>query len=210
MKPASKTFHFLAIASMMALTVSPAYAHKVNMFAFAEGNDVFVEGYFSDGKKPMNSEVLVFDNAGKQLLSGLTNEEGQFDFAIPKQEDLRITLNAGQGHLAEYTISREELGGVEAAPATANDALNSPGGEAVSDNNVVVETTAAAAPGLERMVKSAVGQSLRPVMRSLSELKERRTFSDIIGGLGFIVGIIGGFFYFKARKLLAQNKGSAP
>ena len=38
-------------------------------------------------------------------------------------------------------------------------------------------------------------------MRALDELKERRTMSDIIGGVGIIMGIGGMFLYFKARKI---------
>ena len=37
-------------------------------------------------------------------------------------------------------------------------------------------------------------------VRELSELKERRSFSDIIGGIGFIVGLLGAVFFFSARK----------
>ena len=40
------------------LTVTPvAEAHKVNMFAYVEGNDIFIEGYFSDGRKAINAAV---------------------------------------------------------------------------------------------------------------------------------------------------------
>ena len=48
-----------------------AQAHKVNMFAFAEGNEVFVEGYFTDGKKPKKCEVIVYDVKDKALLTGM-------------------------------------------------------------------------------------------------------------------------------------------
>jgi hypothetical protein len=56
------------------------------------------------------------------------------------------------------------------------------------------------------MVQKAVGQSLRPVMRALDELKQRRTISDILGGIGIIMGIGGLFLYLKARKLIDNDK----
>lgn len=199
MKSKTKLLLNAFILVSLAISVTPVFAHKVNMFAFAEGNEVFVEGYFTDGIKPKNSAVTVFDSEGSQLLSGLTNAEGQFSFAIPKREDLRITLNAGEGHMTEYTITREELEGDMDSTAE-SDATGS------EITEVIAATTAS--PELQAMIKKAVGQSLRPVMRSLSELKEQRSFSDIVGGLGFIVGIIGGFFYFKARKLLDEKHDS--
>lgn len=187
------------------LTAAPAFAHKVNMFAYPEGNEIFIEGYFSDGKRPMHSEVKVFDSAGKELLSGLTNEEGQFSFVIPKDDDLRITLNAGQGHRTEYTLSRAELAGeVE----TAQQQVAS---EGETENGLPGQQSGSieASPELQATIQRAVGESIRPVMRGLSELTEKSRFSDIIGGIGFIVGIIGIFFYVKARKLMNTNKDGA-
>jgi hypothetical protein len=55
------------------------------------------------------------------------------------------------------------------------------------------------------LVESAVGQAIRPLMREVSEMKERRGFSDIVGGIGFIFGIVGVFFYLKARKGMSNQ-----
>ena len=57
--------------------ITNTYAHKVQMFAYPEGDTVFVEGYFADGKKPKKSEVMVYDNGGKVLFSGVTDDEGK-------------------------------------------------------------------------------------------------------------------------------------
>jgi len=55
-----------------------------------------------------------------------------------------------------------------------------------------------------------VGKAIMPLMRSISELKERSSFSDLIGGIGFIVGILGVFFYIKAKKLMAKGEQKSP
>ena len=204
MKARNRYLLLLIIFVVTALFTLPAFAHKVNMFAYPDGNEVFIEGYFSDGKKPKNSEVKVYDSAGKELLSGLTNEEGQFSFVIPKDDDLRITLNAGEGHRTEYTLSRAEIAGeVKNAEEIAKDAKSegSVSGHP-ADGGV-------ASPELQAMIRKAVGESIRPVMRELSELTAKSNFSDILGGIGFIFGIIGVFFYVKARKIMNMNKGSA-
>jgi hypothetical protein len=43
-------------------------------------------------------------------------------------------------------------------------------------------------------------------VREIDELKERRGVSDIIGGIGIIMGVGGLFLYLKARKLAAKSK----
>ena len=89
------------------------FAHKVIIFAYVEGDIVYTESYFSDGKKCMNSKIEVFNNRGDKLLEGLTNGEGEFSFEVPPEDgDLKIVLTAGMGHRAEYSISADELRGV--------------------------------------------------------------------------------------------------
>jgi hypothetical protein len=45
-----------------------------------------------------------------------------------------------------------------------------------------------------------VAEGVLPLAREISELKERRGFSDIVGGIGFIVGVLGIVAYLKARQ----------
>ena len=59
----------------MALAPS-ALAHKVNVFAWVEGDTVHVEGYFAGNKKAQDSLVEVFDSTGEKLLDGRTDQQG--------------------------------------------------------------------------------------------------------------------------------------
>ena len=93
-----------------ALMSSQALAHKLSVFAYAEGDQVYVEGYFADGKKAQNSKVEVFNPAGQLLNEGITGDEGEYRFTVAKPEDLRIVLNAGMGHRGEYLLPANELG----------------------------------------------------------------------------------------------------
>jgi nickel transport protein len=194
-------FRVMWLMVLMSLGVS-AQAHKVNLFAFAEGNEVFVEGYFADGKKPKFCEVIVYDSGDKPVITGKTNEEGQFSFVIPVPGDMRIRLDAGEGHVADYLLAADETvqdSGMPAAPQVAEVGNESDGpgmaGQDQSGTDVV-------------MVRKAVGQALRPVMRALDELKQRRTISDILGGIGIIMGVGGLLLYFKARKLMDKSQSN--
>ena len=102
-------FIFLIIIIMDA----SVFAHKVNIFAYVEGDKVYSESYFNDGKKCVGSKIEVFDNQGNILLEGLTDEEGMFSFEIPSEDviggDLKVVLSASMGHRAEYIIRADEL-----------------------------------------------------------------------------------------------------
>ena len=193
----------LILLVLSLVVASSAQAHKVNMFAFAEGNEVYVEGYFSDGKKPKRCEVIVYDENNKPVFNGLTNEDGQISFTNPVKGAIRITLNAGEGHMAEYKLSAEETM-VDEGPSGSVDSS-----DPVSMEDTVTSVATGMQPenaDIQKMIRHSVGQSLRPVMRALDELKARRGTSDIIGGVGIIMGIGGLLLYMKARKLSEKRK----
>ena len=89
--------------------VDSASAHRVNVFAWVEGDVIHVEGKFSGGKKVKAGKITVMDPQGVELLSGRTNDQGKFSFKVPKRTDLRIVLIAGQGHQGEWTLRADEM-----------------------------------------------------------------------------------------------------
>jgi len=199
---------FLSISAIIVLLfpgTHDAYAHKVNMFAYAEGSDIYVEGYFSDGKMAKNSIVSVYDTTGTVLLSGSTDDDGQFTFPIPEKSTLKIVLNAGMGHRTDYLLSANELTGD--IDITASEDIPIDGDSATGDgnqaNSIPNERTSNAE--LNRMIETAVGKAIKPVMRSLSEMREERSLATIVGGIGYIFGVLGIFFYLKARKGLKKD-----
>jgi nickel transport protein len=86
-----------------------AFAHRVNVFAWVEGDRVFVECKYPDGTKVREGVIRVLDSAGKELLTGKTDAKGEFSFKVPKQDDLKIVLEAGMGHRAEWPLSKQDL-----------------------------------------------------------------------------------------------------
>jgi len=53
--------------------------------------------------------IRVFDSTGKELLNGKTDTKGEFSFKVPKPDDLKIVLEAGMGHRAEWPLSKQDL-----------------------------------------------------------------------------------------------------
>ena len=191
---------------LLSVATSSAYAHKVNVFAYAEGDQIYIEGYFSDGTKAKNSEVQVYGDHDQELTKGQTNEEGVFIFPAQGKQSLRIVLNAGLGHQASYEIPLDEV--ADTASSSESYATPSRTNQDLSlDGNAKGIDSAESSQMSEAMVRKAVAQGVLPLAREISELKERRGFSDIVGGIGFIVGVLGIFAYLKARHVIRNTKG---
>jgi nickel transport protein len=182
--------------------VSKVWAHKVNVFAWVEGDTVFVEGYFHGGKKSRDSLVEVFNPAGTKLLEGRTNETGEFSFKIPEQTDLKIVLTASMGHKNDFTISASDLGGSGSLPSSepAKKHVHSVG-ESVPVSNDIHQ--------LETIIDEALDRKLAPVIKLIRDKrKEGPTISQIVGGIGYIFGLFGLVMYLKSRnKKRRQEKG---
>jgi len=67
---------------------------------------------------------------------------------------------------------------------------------------------------LELMIESAVSKRMRPLERQISEFRDEVRMSDILGGIGMIMGFAGLTFYFlgvrkKDKDQLNNNSGGS-
>ena len=168
----------------------PALAHKVMIFAWVEGDTVFTESKFSGGKKAVNAPVVIFDKDGKKLLEGKTDNKGEFSFKIPKVSDLRIVLDAGMGHKAEWTVPESDIREAGAI-LEKNSAVGSSGSIAVGVSKEEVR----------KIVEDSLDKKLRPILRMITESRNTKpSLTEIIGGIGYIFGLMGVALYFISKK----------
>jgi nickel transport protein len=200
------------------LFVSLANAHKVNIYAYAEDGIVHSESYFVDGTKCKNSVLEVFDGRdGTKLLEGKTDEEGKFSFKIPKATSLKLVLHASMGHQADFTIGEDEVReamGVKQTSKSPSVKVSSKSESSTSmktqkkETAEISELKGISESEIEAIVESAVDKKLQPVMRMLVKLQEssgKPGITEIVGGIGYIIGILGIVAYFKARKGMKTN-----
>jgi nickel transport protein len=182
---------FLAVTVILTLKSSPALAHKINIFAWAEGQTVFTESYFTGGKLIEGGMVEVFDSAGQKLLEGRTDQKGEFSFKLPQKTDLLLVLTASMGHKSDFTLKVENAD--EAAPAAEPAKIT---GE-LSPDTVTVDMRQ-----LRTVIEETLDLRLKPIYRSLADAKRREgpSLTNIIGGLGYIIGIMGLILYVRSRK----------
>ena len=121
----SRLLPAILTALVVLLLDMSAFAHKVNIFAWVEGDTVHTESYFPDGRAVQNGRVSVYDSQDSLLLEGVTDQEGFFSFPLPGENDLSIVLDASMGHRATYHLSAEELSGMESDTPHIEPALQS-------------------------------------------------------------------------------------
>lgn len=198
-----KALKIFLITSIIMVSISTiALAHKVNLFAYAEDGVVYTESYFSDGRKVVNSMIEVFDAKNDTLLlTGKTDNNGEFSFRIPQATGLRIVLTASMGHKNEYLLSEDEVreassGGkpsVKALPESAKKERK----EAAPENLTQVYDRE-----LETIVEQVIEKKTAPIMKKLTKIEEQMqkpSLQEILGGVGYILGLMGIGIYFRYK-----------
>jgi nickel transport protein len=190
----SATLAMSTLGIIFLVTLSTqAWAHKVNVFAWVEGDMVFVEGYYPGGKKAQNSLVEVYSSVGDKLLEGRTNKEGEFSFRIPAKDDLRIVLTASMGHKNDFTIAAGDLGGLE---SPSNEPITTTAKKDAPPSPTTVNMSQ-----LRIMIDEALDRKLDPVIKLIRNTrKEGPGVTEIVGGIGYIMGLFGLVMYFKSKK----------
>ncbi len=190
-------------------------AHRVNVFAYVEGDSLVIEGYFSKSAKARNCDVHVLSAAGRTLASGTTDDKGIVSFPLtemaPVTGRLTVVLETQDGHRAEYQVTREDIPkrfskSPEAAdgprPAEVVAAASEPTGQPVQD---------AGASGSSSCLKNLDGllaTHIAPLEDRLTRLEkmirvrqqEGPSLRDIVGGIGWIMGLVGVGAYFLSRR----------
>jgi nickel transport protein len=184
---------------------TPALAHRVLVFAYAEGDTIHTESKFVPNDPVRQGKILVIDHkTGKELLTGQTDDRGKFSFKIPaaavaQKMDLEIVVEAAMGHRGSWLLKADSyLTGatpgkaaapVARAPAPASASVT-PGTKATVDQQA-----------LEAALNKALERQLAPLKEMLTELTIHRTTpTDIIGGIGYILGLFGLWAYFQSKR----------
>ena len=191
--------------------VDVAQAHRVNIFAWLEGGTVRVECSFRRDSPVQQGTVIVFDaQTGAELLQGKTDKQGAFAFPVPEAvsqgHGLLIRIVAGEGHQNEWHMDAAEFSGLlpgtaAAAPGTAEGRPESPGAGQTAEPVGTTDGQGLGRKDVETIVDAALDRHLAPLRRALAAHNETEpTLRDIVGGLGWIMGLVGIGLYFSRRR----------
>ena len=161
----------------------PAFAHKISAFLDVEGNKVTVISYFNDGTPIKNGKVEVYDEkTGKLILTGRTNDEGEFSFSVKKPSDYKVVVVAELGHKATAEVKASEFSGNQSVQVT--------------DSTVNTEE-------LRKILREELRAQLKPIHQRLLNIEmnlSKVSFTDIFAGIGWILGIFGAAALVYSRK----------
>jgi nickel transport protein len=188
----------ICAALILGLSAAGAEAHSVYIFAFPENSQICTNSYFGAKSKVRGGRVSMATASGEVLATAQTDEQGNACFAPPESsQDLIFTVEAGDGHRGEF-----KLPAVEGLGASGFESKPLEPGEAAGLNS-----SSATCQGLTR---DDLGQALSPIMRKLAEMESaqnsRVNLKDIIGGLGWIIGLAGAGLWAAGRKNAAGSR----
>ncbi|KIX13920.1 hypothetical protein [Dethiosulfatarculus sandiegensis] len=179
---------------ILAGSFSAAQAHKLFAAAYGEGGKLEGEASFSTGDPCKECQIKVLDAAKKEIGQAVTNDEGTFSMAMPKGEfPWVVKVDGGGGHKAECQVTKEDAG---VLPDTT--------GEVKEAASAKPETATQAAVGvskedLDRLLSKQLGP-LKSQVKKLVRSSEAVTVKDVVGGLGWIIGLLGIGAYFYSRR----------
>jgi nickel transport protein len=195
---------------------APAVGHSVFIFAWADGARICTESYFSRNNKVQGGNVSMMDMQGNTLFSGRTDSDGTVCFAPPAEaRDLKFVVLAGQGHRAEFILPASEMEGMAAvrddagsfSPAAGDggDSASAsgdggPAGREAESSAVLPGLPGLNAEELRAVLREELQRQLAPIRQALAREEKGPELKDVIGGIGWILGLAALGARFRQRR----------
>lgn len=162
-----------------------AQAHRLRIFASVEAGAISGYAYFVGGARAKGA-TIVFRNAQSEELHRMQADgRGAFAWTPPKPQEIRITVDAGDGHIGSLTLQAKRFSAE--ATGMAEHALQSPSANHAPASIELAELE----KRIEARIEAAVARQMRPLLEAQEAAQSRMRFSDIMAGIGIIIGMSG-------------------
>jgi len=165
------------------------FAHGLYLFADALQNHIEGRAYYANQTPANYEQVLLYDQENTLLQKSVTNEQGHFRFNVEKPQTYKIVLQAEEGHRAETLVvfSQSKTLGLEQQlqQALENKFQFQPPN---TDKN------------LEQLLTTILQKELQPLKEQIDQYEHKIRWHDILGGLGYLFGLTGFWFFLRTRK----------
>jgi nickel transport protein len=180
----------LGLAAALALGAAPALPHGLDVFAYADG--ALIEGVarFAGGTAG-GIRILVKDTAGTTLAELTPAADGSFTYEARRAAEHLVIAQAADGHRAEWRVTADEL---------AAGFPDSQGGPGIGTAPPSAMPPAALDPRVEAAVGRAVARQIAPLRRELAAARRQARLQDVLGGLGYVVGLAGFGLWWRGRR----------
>lgn len=192
-----------ALALVITLLSVPAKAHQVHVFALAEGSVIQGEAYFRGGEPVREARVRALGLSGEALGETKTDSQGKFSLTAQARTSYRLVVDAGGGHVAEYTVPADELPqSLPLRSAPANPGKNTTESSSKPQTVTLTETPSSDTQSLLERIESLNSQ-VAQLRKQLDRYEQKTRLRDVLGGIGYILGLMGLGGY-----LLAGRRGT--
>lgn len=192
---------WLSFGLVFSAGVSPAAAHSLHLFAEGDGTVIRGKAYFRGGSPARDAQVTAFDPDGRKLFETRTDNEGAFAVEAPYRCDYQLRVATADGHGAEFRLAAEELSSELPPPGPADDpATPKERPEAMPLDSVSAKPPHHAVHDTLTDEFRAMRAQLSALRQEMAEYQQRTRFRDVVGGIGYILGLAGIAFYTAARR----------
>ncbi|MEN9847952.1 MAG: hypothetical protein RL368_692 [Pseudomonadota bacterium] len=166
------------LLGLLLCCIAPSVAaHALHIFVLTDGQHLLGRAYFGENLPAAREEVMLYGEQAQLIAKTQTDDTGRFVFELPRRQDYNVIIEGMEGHRAEYHLAAQEI--------PENVAANLPVGSAE----------------LQTLISATVRQELQALREQLDRYTLRIYWHDVLGGIGYIFGFAGLFFYFQARRL---------
>ena len=209
------TVKWALLLSMACWALSPgkATAHTLYLFASGEGKSIKGQVFLPGGTGVPDAEISLTTPDGKIVAKTKSDAEGKFTLDAPFRSDFKVVAITADGHQAQWNVSAAELAELPGPPSSASGkpegnssdvADHSPPTTPVSSGSHSQQespATGIAAPLADlRSEMNTLKAQLVKLREEWQEFRATTQLRDVLGGLGYILGITGIAFYILARK----------
>jgi len=163
-------------------------AHLLKIFATAQGEQIEGSVYFSGSNSAPSAKISILSTEGKLLAELTSDKSGHFTYQTVSQIDHLLRADSGDGHTAKWTIRATELAGDSTAATD----------DAPAQQHVETGDTADISSSVH--FERAIARQIAPLRRQLISLEERLKLQDMLGGIGYIIGLAGLAAWYHSRE----------
>jgi nickel transport protein len=167
-----RSFAQVALALLLGvLLAGAALAHGLRVSAQAEAEGLRGQAFYADGSPARDETVTLFaGDAAQPQAQARTDAEGRFRLPLTSAGRYRVVVDGDEGHRGEAAV-------------------------------VWAPLAATAASGAEAaQIAAAVRAEVAPLREDIARLQARVRLSDLVGGIGLIVGAAGLLAWWRARR----------
>jgi nickel transport protein len=191
----NKQLFLVLFAVSLSVIAELAEAHGLKALVTVEGTSLVGSAHLTPRKPLRHATVTVTDADGNVLATTTTDDAGHFEVEAKRRVDHRIIVDGGDGHVATYTVRADELPDsllLSSPPA--------PLPQAGEGSTKALPALPAPDADWRAFIDQSIARQIRPLREQLDAYQEKIWWRDVLGGMGYILGLGGLAFGLSERR----------